>query len=585
MADTADFELDENMQGKPLVLVVDDEEVNRMLLTNILEERYKVETASDGFEALQLIRQYRSILSAVLLDLSMPNMDGFEVLKEMRMDDMLRHIPTLVLTAQNDAEIESFERGASDFITKPFDMPDMILARVAKSIRMAEENYIIRTTEKDPLTELPNMAYFRTLCEAEKARLSAKGEAAAFIYIDVVNMKSYNSRFGYPEGDRLLMETATVLQNTFVNMPVSRISEDHFAVMTGAAQHKPLLEDFQRRLRQIGKGNPTEIHAGIFQDGGESAVDIITAMDYARLACSTLRGNYTDSVCYYDQKLMKEYDDRQHVLANFNQALEERWIKVYYQPIVRAQTGEVCNFEALARWIDPQRGFLSPAAFVPVIEDYNLGVRMDLYMVEEVCREYEVRRQGGLTPVPVSLNFCRTDFDQRDMVAAVAEIADKYHVPHDMLIIEVTESGFSRNASDLQEQINRFHELGFKVWMDDFGDGYASLNVLQDMNFDLIKLDIGFMRNFNPSGKNGVILRALLSMAKDLGIHTLAEGIETKAQFAFLKQYGCEKIQGFYFGKPIPTDELLKQVKQGTALKNESPETAASFEDTLKPMR
>ncbi|MDE6736732.1 MAG: EAL domain-containing protein, partial [Treponemataceae bacterium] len=479
MADTADFELDENMQGKPLVLVVDDEEVNRMLLTNILEERYKVETASDGFEALQLIRQYRSILSAVLLDLSMPNMDGFEVLREMRMDDMLRHIPTLVLTAQNDAEIESFERGASDFITKPFDMPDMILARVAKSIRMAEENYIIRTTEKDPLTELPNMAYFRTLCEAEKARLSAKGEAAAFIYIDVVNMKSYNSRFGYPEGDRLLMETATVLQNTFANMPVSRISEDHFAVMTGAAQHKQQLEDFQRRLRQIGKGNPTEIHAGIFQDNGEIAADIITAMDYARLACSTLRGNYTDSVRYYDQKLMKEYDDRQHVLANFNQALEERWIKAYYQPIVRAQTGEVCNFEALARWIDPQRGFLSPAAFVPVIEDYNLGVRMDLYMVEEVCREYEVRRQGGLTPVPVSLNFCRTDFDQRDMVAAVAEIADKYHVPHDMLIIEVTESGFSRNASDLQEQINRFHELGFKVWMDDFGDGYASLNVLQ----------------------------------------------------------------------------------------------------------
>ncbi|MDE7226913.1 MAG: EAL domain-containing protein [Treponemataceae bacterium] len=585
MADTADFELDENMQGKPLVLVVDDEEVNRMLLTNILEERYKVETASDGFEALQLIRQYRSILSAVLLDLSMPNMDGFEVLREMRMDEMLRHIPTLVLTAQNDAEIESFERGASDFITKPFDMPDMILARVAKSIRMAEENYIIRTTEKDPLTELPNMAYFRTLCEAEKARLSAKGESAAFIYIDIVNMKSYNSRFGYPEGDRLLMETATVLQNTFANMPVSRISEDHFAVMTSAAQHKQLLEDFQRRLRQIGKGNPTEIHAGIFQDNGEIAADIITAMDYARLACLTLRGNYTDSVCYYDRKLMKEYDDRQHVLANFNQALEERWIKAYYQPIVRAQTDEVCNFEALARWIDPQRGFLSPAAFVPVIEDYNLGVRMDLYMVEEVCREYEVRRQGGLTPVPVSLNFCRTDFDQRDMVAAVAEIADKYHVPHDMLIIEVTESGFSRNASDLQEQINRFHELGFKVWMDDFGDGYASLNVLQDMNFDLIKLDIGFMRNFNPSGKNGVILRALLSMAKDLGIHTLAEGIETEAQFAFLKQYGCEKIQGFYFGKPTPTDELLKQVKQGTALKNESPETAASFEDTLKPMR
>ena len=580
-----DFELDETMQGKPLVLVVDDEEVNRMLLTNILEERYKVETAADGLEAMQLIRRYRSILSAVLLDLSMPKMDGFEVLKEMRMDEMLRHIPVVVLTAQKEAEIETFEQGASDFITKPFDMPDMILARVAKTIRLAEETYIIRTTEKDPLTDLPNMSYFKTLCEKKKQELFDMGDTAAFLYIDIMNMKAYNARFGYPEGDKLLMKTATVLQNTFDGMPVCRISDDHFAVMTGVDQHKYLLEQFRKNLRPVGKGNSIEIHAGIFQEGDGLEPDIITAIDYARLACSTLRGNYNDAVSYYDQKLMKEHDDRQHVLEYFNQALEERWIKVYYQPIVRAETGEVCNFEALARWIDPQRGLLSPGIFMPVIEDYNLGARMDLYMVEEVCREYDVRKKGGLTPVPVSLNFCRTDFDQRDMVVSVTQIADKYNVPHNMLMIEVTESGFSRNAQYLQEQIDRFHALGFKVWMDDFGDGYASLNVLQDISFDLIKLDIGFMRKFNPSGKNGAILRALLSMSKELGIHTLAEGIETKEQFEFLKQYGCEKIQGFFFGKPIPTSELLEQLAQGKALTNESPETAQAFEDKVKPMQ
>ncbi|MCH5288808.1 MAG: EAL domain-containing protein [Treponema sp.] len=585
MVDVADFELDESIHGKPLVLVVDDEEVNRMLLTNILEERYKVETASDGLEALQLIRRYSSILSAVLLDLSMPQMNGFEVLKEMRMDEMLRHIPVLVLTAQKEAEIETFEQGASDFITKPFDMPELILARVAKSIRMAEENYIIRTTEKDPLTDLPNMSHFKSLCEAEKTRLIAQSDSPAFIYIDIVNMKGYNARFGYTEGDTLLMKTAAVLRNTFVGMPVCRISDDHFAVMTSAAAHQQQLEDFRRRLRQVGKGTSVEVHAGIFLEREGLTPNVITAIDYARLACATLRVNYNDALCYYDQKLMKESDDRQHILAYFGQALEEHWIKVYYQPIVRAETGEVCNFEALARWIDPQRGLLSPGVFIPVIEDYNLGVRMDLYMVEEVCREYEIRKKGGLTPVPVSLNFCRTDFDQRDMVAAVTEIMDRYHVPHEMLMIEVTESGFSRNAAYLQEQIDHFHALGFKVWMDDFGDGYASLNVLQEMSFDLLKFDIGFMRNFNPTGKNGVILRALLSMAKELGIHTLSEGVETAEQLEFLRKHGCEKIQGFYFGKPIPTSELLEQVKQGTALKNESPATAKKFEERLRPMQ
>ncbi|MBR4463022.1 MAG: EAL domain-containing protein [Treponema sp.] len=567
-----------DVQDKPLLLVVDDEEVNRELLRNILEERYKVETAEDGLEAMQFIRRHRSVLSAVLLDLSMPKMNGFEVLKEIRLDDLLRHIPVIVLTAHKDAEIETFERGANDFITKPFDMPEIILARVDKTIRIAEETYIIRTTEKDPLTDLPNMSYFKKLCGMKKKQLFETGDTVVFMYLDIMNMKAYNARFGYPEGDNLLIRVSTLLQETFGDMPVCRISDDHFAVMTGIDRHKWQLEDLRKKLKTAGKGNGVEFHADIFPEGDGLEPDIITAIDYARLACSTLRGNHNDFVCYYDQKLMKEHDDRQHVLEFFTQALEEHWIKVFYQPIVRAETGEVCNYEALARWFDPERGLLFPEIFMPVIENYNLGARMDLYMVEEVCREYDKRKAGGLTPVPVSLNFCRTDFDQRDMMMAITEIADRYEVPHNMLMIEVTESGFSRNSEFLQNQIDRFHALGYQVWMDDFGDGYASLNVLQDTNFDLIKLDIGFMRKFDPQGKNGTILRSLLRMSKELGIHTLAEGIETKEQFDFLKEYGCEKIQGFYFGKPTPTDELLEQVKKGTALKNESPESAAKFE-------
>lgn len=579
MADVKNLEVTPlDVQDKPLLLVVDDEEVNRELLRNILEVRYKVETAEDGLEAMQFIRRHRSILSAVLLDLSMPKMNGFEVLKEIRRDDLLRHIPVIVLTAHKDAEIETFERGANDFITKPFDMPDMILARVDKTIRIAEETYIIRTTEKDPLTDLPNMSYFKKLCGMKKKQLFDTGDTAVYMYIDIMNMKAYNARFGYPEGDNLLIKVAGVLLEIFNDMPVCRISDDHFVVMTGIDRHKWQLAELQKQLKTVGKGNGVEFHTGIFPEGDGLEPDIITAIDYARLACTTLRGNHNDFVCYYDQKLMKEHDDRQHVLEFFNQALEEHWIKVYYQPIVRAQTGEVCNFEALARWFDPKRGLLSPGIFMPVIENYNLGARLDLYMVEEVCREFEERKNGGLTPVPVSLNFCRTDFDQRDMVMAITEIADRYNVPHGMLMIEVTESGFSRNASFLQEQIDRFHALGYQVWMDDFGDGYASLNVLQDNNFDLIKLDIGFMNKFNPEGKNGTILRALLKMSHELGIHTLAEGIETKEQYEFLKAHGCEKIQGFYFGKPRPTSESLENVKNGTAMKIESPEAAKERE-------
>lgn len=566
---------------KPLVLVVDDEEINRLLLSNILEERYKVETAADGLEALQKMRHYRGAISAVLLDLFMPRMDGLTVMKEMRMDDMLRHIPAIVLTGHKDAEVESFEQGAYDFITKPFDEPELIVARVAKTIHLAEETYIIRTTEQDPLTNLAAISFFRKLCDLEKKRFEKDGEKPSYLYIDLVNMKAYNTRYGYPEGDNLLIRVAQTLQSTFRDLPISRISDDHFAVMTRTSQLEAQLEQFRASVRTAGKGSAIEFHTGIYTPEEDSTVDVITAIDYARIACTTLRGNYNALVCYYDQKLMKRHEERQHVLEHFEQALSEHWVKVFYQPIVRTETKEICHFEALARWIDPERGMLSPAVFIPVIEDYNLGVRMDLYMVEEVCREYTQRTSHNITPVPVSVNFTRTDFDQIDMVTEITKIVDKYNVPHNMIDIEVTESAFSRNPGWLQEQINALHQNGFQVWMDDFGDGYASLNVLQDNTFDLIKLDMGFMRKFNPTGKNGTILKSIVAMSHNLGIHTLSEGVETEEQYLFLKSIGCERIQGYYFSKPLPLSEFIENVKAGKALPMEKPEDSARFEKSF----
>ena len=567
--------MENQASDKRLVLVVDDEEVNRELLGNILQSRYNVEFASDGEEALRVIRRDCNMLSVVLLDLFMPKLDGFEVLKTMSTDDMLRHIPAMVLTGHKEAEVESLELGAYDFITKPFDMPELILARVARTIRLAEDMYIIRETEKDPLTNLPNMSYFTRLCEVEKARMAKASVRPAFIYFDMQNMKGYNSRYGYSEGDNLLIRLAGILQKTFTDMPVCRISDDHFAVMAGM-NFETGLADFRLKAKEAGKGGTIDLHAGVYLY--EEGTDIISAIDNARLACITIRGDYNRNICYYDAALLKKYEDRNHVLQCFDQALAEHWVKVFYQPIVRSVSGNVCNFEALARWFDPDRGMLSPGIFIPVIEDYRLGSRMDLYIVEEVCREAKERRDGGLRQVPVSVNFSRTDFDQCDMVQSIVEIADKYAMPHDMLIMEITESAFSLNPKYLQEQIDRFHQNGFKVWMDDFGDGYASLNVLQDNSFDLIKLDIGFMRGFDPEGKNGKILTDIVKMSHRLGIHTLCEGVEREDQFLFLQDIGCEKIQGFYFGKPRPTSESLENVKNGTALPIESEAEAAHYE-------
>ena len=222
---------------------------------------------------------------------------------------------------------------------------------------------------------------------------------------------------------------------------------------------------------------------------------------------------------------------------------------------------------------------LSPGIFIPVIEDYKLSAKMDLYMVEEVCREAADRKEKGIRQVPISVNFSRNDFDQCDMVEEISMITNKYNYPHELLVIEVTESAFSSNHDYLEEQIARFHKAGFKVWMDDFGDGFASLNVLQKHNFDLIKLDMGFMREFNPEGKNGQIITDIIRMAQHLGIHTLCEGIENREQLEFLQDVGCEKIQGFYYGKPMPTTDFLLEARTGKIPRIEGKENAEFFED------
>ncbi len=564
--------------NKKLILVVDDEEVNRELLGNILQDKYRIEYAVDGEEAMQIIRRDKNILSCVLLDLSMPKKSGLEVLSEIRTDESLSRIPVIILTAHQEAEIESLEHGAYDFIVKPLEMPKLILARIEKTILHAEETYIIRETEKDKLTDLPNLMFFTKLCELERMNLKKMGSKAAYAYFNILNMKSYNTHFSFAEGDKLLYKVAQMLQACFTDMPVCRLSDDHFAVMGDATEFPKMLPAFLDKIKTLGRGKLIDFQAGVFIEQGDP-VEPSNAIDYARLACKNIHGDFTKHISVFDNSMLQQFEDQQHVLDFFDQALREKWIKVYYQPIVRSITGEICNFEALARWKDPRKGMLNPGLFIPVIEDHKLSAKMDLYMVEEVCREAKERREKGIAQVPVSVNFSRNDFDQCDMVKEIMMITNKYNYPHDKLIIEVTESAFSNNHDFLQEQIDRLHKEDFKVWMDDFGDGFASLNVLQKHNFDLIKLDMSFMKNFDPEGRNGQIITDIIRMAQHLGIHTLCEGIENREQLEFLRDVGCEKIQGFYYGKPMSTADFLMECRTGKMIRIETRENAEFFED------
>ncbi|WP_051204697.1 EAL domain-containing protein [Butyrivibrio sp. VCD2006] len=250
----------------------------------------------------------------------------------------------------------------------------------------------------------------------------------------------------------------------------------------------------------------------------------------------------------------------EHVINNLDMAIEQGWIEVYYQPVIRALTGKLCGMEALARWNDPHWGNLPPAKFIKPLEDNNLIYKLDCFIIDKVCEDLSYLVKTGQSVVPASINFSRLDFMKCDMFERVEEAIRKFDVPRDYIHIEITESIFVQDEGTLHEVVDKFRNAGYEIWMDDFGSGYSSLNLLKDYSFDMLKMDMIFLSSLTEKSK--AILRSTITMAKDIGIKTLAEGVETWEQYEFLRNIGCEQLQGFYFGRPQPIDDMMAHLKE-----------------------
>ena len=235
---------------------------------------------------------------------------------------------------------------------------------------------------------------------------------------------------------------------------------------------------------------------------------------------------------------------------------------------MRLETGKTTVQEALARWVDPVRGIISPGEFIPVLEKYHLLYRLDLHMVEQVCRDIPTRVEAGLLLLPVSINFSGQDFDYIDVPEALNRLYEKYDIAKyadkGYFIVEITEQDMARGTESFHAQLRRLRREGYKLWLDDFGSGYSSLNMFSRFDFNLIKFDMELLRNLDDhNGANRRIIQAMINIAKELGIHTLVEGMETEAQRQFLREVGCELAQGYLFHRPEPLDSILYRHSKG----------------------
>ncbi len=257
--------------------------------------------------------------------------------------------------------------------------------------------------------------------------------------------------------------------------------------------------------------------------------------------------------------LPDETELRRYVVSHIDEAVEKGWIVPYFQPVIRSLSGKLCGVEALARWEDPTYGTLMPEVFIGPLELARLIHKVDCCIFTQICKIYHKNASDNLPVIPMSFNLSRYDFDLCDIFGFIEQNVRKYEVPRHMLNIEITESVFGNDSAFMLDVVKRFHNAGYQVWMDDFGSGYSTLNILKDFDFDQMKIDMGFLRNFGENSKT--ILASVVDMAKKLGIQTLAEGVETEEQRDFLRHIGCEKLQGYLYGKPVPYSvETIRKV-------------------------
>ncbi len=440
--------------------------------------------------------------------------------------------------------------------------------------RRNSERKLQYLSQKDPLTGLENIQSFRqrvrditesnwknmsvpVSSEPLNKYVSPEHQDSYIVYFNASNFKEFNAIYGQREGDKCLIRISQLIREIFETDVACRSYSDHFYVFYDRDDVQDRIQRLHDRCLGLRKHFRVWMRAGVCRL--QEPADIYESCDAAKLACDQIPDDTVHFYNTYSAEIMQTLQQEKYIQDNVENAIKKGNILVYFQPVVRAATGKLCNFEALVRWDDPKYGFLSPGVFIPVLEKHHRCYKIDSYVVEECCRMLSMRLKKGLPCVPVSFNISRTDFMMCDPVRIVTDNANKYGIDHRYLCVEITESSMMEAPEKIRTAILRFKKEGFQVWMDDFGSAYSSLVTLKDYEFDEIKLDMAFMRNMNQTSK--IIIISAIQMAKRMGIHTLCEGVETQEQLDFLKEAGCEKIQGYYYGRPMPLEEQLTNLE------------------------
>ena len=544
-----------SINGKRSILIIEDELINREILGYMLQDTYEVLYAEDGARALRILDEQCETLSLVLLDLNLPDMKGLDILQKMKEDRRTALLPVIVLTADQDAEVECLSVGATDFISKPYPKQEIVLARIRRTIELFEDRDLIRWTERDALTGLYNPDFFfRHAAQFDTFHPDTPMDA---IVLDINHFHMLNERFGRETGDEVLKLVAGKLLEAVEASGgiVCRRNGDTFLI------YCPHRSDYADILKSVCVEMSTDNHIrarmGVYSEVSRS-VDIERRFDRAKQAADAVRDNYALAVGIYDNSMHEKELYLEQLLEDFHTAIREKQFTVFYQPKfdVRPDEPVLCSTEALARWRHPKLGLISPGVFIPLFEKNGLIRELDSFVWREAVAQIRTweERLGRL--IPVSVNVSRIDLNDPPLLKILEKTVDEAGIGRESILLEITESAYTDNAEQIVNVVKSLRESGFFIEMDDFGTGFSSLNMITTLPIDALKLDIQFIRTAFRDRKDTRLLETVIRLAQSLGLSTIAEGVETEEQMLTLKALGCDVVQGYYFSKPLPADEF-----------------------------
>jgi diguanylate cyclase (GGDEF)-like protein len=558
------------------VLLVEDNPGDARLVEILLAE------AGTGFEvrhadtlAAAVEELDRSPSDVILLDLSLPDSSGLETVERVRM--VAPEMPVVVLSGRDDEEtaLQALQGGAEDYLVKGRGDGELMARSIRYAIeRKKAEEKLAYLAQYDPLTGLANRALFHDRLEQALARAGRDGDMIALMFVDLDRFKAVNDTLGHAGGDALLREVGRRIEGRVRNSDtVARLGGDEFAIIlegpSDAGNVARVAEDLVRSLSTpfVSSGHEVPVAASVgiavWPPSGEDA--LLKDADAALYRAKHRGGNNHQ---FYTEEMNVQASARLALERDLRRGLEREEFLLHYQPQVDLATGEVVGAEALLRWHHHERGLVSPAEFIPILEDIGLIIPVGAWALGEACRQGKVWMDAGLPPVRIAVNLSARQLARGSLVGSVEDALEASGLDPSYLELEITESLLVEDGEAglgsvelLKKTIGRL-----RISIDDFGTGYSSLYRLKTLPVERLKIDQSFVRGVATDPGDAAITAAVISLSHDLRLQVTAEGVETAEQLAFLRELGCDEAQGFYFSRPVPANEFVRLLEADSPL-------------------